>query len=90
MPRKKRVVHRPPAPPRRPSALLDSLFPAVARWVRSYGWIEIGDQEGFGFIVRALDYGGLIFEDRKVRTFAGALAALERAITSHLNTSDRG
>ena len=37
--------------------------PAVAQWVRGYGHIEIGDQEGFGFVVRALDYGGLVFED---------------------------
>ena len=32
--------------------------------------IEIGDQEGFGFTVRALDYGGVVFEDDKPRTLA--------------------
>jgi hypothetical protein len=51
-------------------------FPAIAQWVRD-GQIEIGDQEGSGFVVRALDYGGLVFEDDKPRTLAEALAALE-------------
>ena len=30
-----------------------------------------------GFVVRALDYGGLVFEDDKPRTLAEAMAALE-------------
>lgn len=50
-------------------------FPAIAMWVQCYGHIEIGDQEGFGFIVRALDYGGQVFEDGKARTLAEAMAA---------------
>ena len=28
-------------------------FPAIAMWVQCYGHIEIGDQQGFGFTVRA-------------------------------------
>jgi hypothetical protein len=43
-------------------ASVEKLFPAVARRVRD-GHIEVGDQEGFGFVARALDYGGLAFED---------------------------
>ena len=49
-------------------------------WVQCYGHIEIGDQEGFGFSVRALDYGGLAFEDGKPRTLAEAMAALEMGL----------
>ena len=26
-------------------------------------WIDIGDQEGLGFTVRAIDCGGVVFED---------------------------
>lgn len=52
-------------------------YPAIAMWVQCYGHIEIGDQESFGFIVRALDYGGLVFEDDKPCTLAEAMAALE-------------
>jgi hypothetical protein len=62
-------------------AQLEAAFPAVAKWVRSYGHIEIGDQDGIGFIVRAIDYGGLIFEDDKLRTLAEAMGALEDGLT---------
>lgn len=58
---------------------VEKLFPAIAQWVRD-GHIEIGDQEGFGFIVRALDYGGQAFEDDKPDTLAEALASLEQGI----------
>lgn len=59
---------------------VEELFPAVAMWVKSYGHIEIGDQEGFGFVVRALDYGGMVFEDDRPSTFAEAMAALEKRL----------
>jgi hypothetical protein len=55
-------------------------FPAVARWVQGYGHIEIGDQEGVGFVIRALDCGGLVFEDTKAETLAEALTALEKGL----------
>jgi hypothetical protein len=58
---------------------VEKLFPAVAQWVRD-GHVEIGDQEGFGFVVRALDYGGVAFEDDRPRSFGEALAALEKGI----------
>jgi hypothetical protein len=58
---------------------VDDLFPAVAQWVRG-GHIEIGDQETFGFVARALDYGGLVFEDDRPATLAEALAALEKGL----------
>ncbi len=56
---------------------VEKTFPSIAKWVRSYGHIEIGDQEPFGFTIRALDYGGLVFEDDKPSTLAEAMAALE-------------
>jgi hypothetical protein len=59
---------------------IEKLFPAIARWVRGYGHIEIGDQEMFGFVARALDYGGLAFEDDKPDTLAEAMAALEKGV----------
>jgi hypothetical protein len=57
-------------------------FPAVAQWVQGYGHIEIGDQEGFGFVVRALGCGGLVFEDDKPRSFTEALAALDKGLAA--------
>ena len=59
---------------------VEKLFPAIAQWVRGYGHIEIGDQEMFGFVARALDYGGLAFEDDKPDTLAEAMAVLEKGL----------
>ena len=59
---------------------VEKLFPVIAQWVRGYGHIEIGDQEMFGFVARALDYGGLAFEDDRPDTLAEALAALEKRL----------
>ena len=59
---------------------VEELFPAVTRYVRGYGHIEIGDQEMFGFVARALDYGGVAFEDDRPDTLAEALAALEKGL----------
>jgi hypothetical protein len=53
--------------------------------VRGYGHIEVGDQEGFGFVVRALDDGGLVFEDDKADTLAEAMAALEKGLAEHFD-----
>ena len=55
-------------------------FSAVAKWVKGYGHIEIGDQKNVGFVVRALDSGGIVFEDTEVETLAGALSALEKGL----------
>ncbi len=57
-------------------------FPAVAKFVKCYGHIEIGDQQGFGFLVRALDSGGPVFEDNKAETLADALSALVKGLTT--------
>jgi hypothetical protein len=58
-------------------AAVEEIFPSIAKWVQGYGHIEFGDQESFGFTVRALDYGGIVFEDDKPSTLAEAMAALE-------------
>jgi hypothetical protein len=67
---------------------VETLFPAVARWVGGYGHIEIGEQDGFGFVVRAVDAGGVVFEDDTADTLAAALAALERGLTAYFDEED--
>jgi hypothetical protein len=62
---------------------VEKLFPAIAQWVRGYGHIEIGDQEMFGFVARALVYGGLAFEDDRANTLAEALASLEWGLAEY-------
>jgi len=64
--------------------ILESSFPTVSKWVQRGGWIEIGEQEGSGFAARALDAGGLVFEDTAAATLDGAMAALERGISDWL------
>jgi hypothetical protein len=59
---------------------VESLFPAVARYVRGHGSIEIGVQESFGFVVRAISYGGVDFEDDTPDTLSEALAVLEAGL----------
>jgi hypothetical protein len=62
---------------------VEKLFPAIAQWVRGYGHIEIGDQEMFGFVARALDDGGLIYEDDRPDTLAEAMASLEKGLREY-------
>jgi hypothetical protein len=59
---------------------VEKLFPAVARWVRGHRHIEVGEQETFGFVARALGYGNLAFEDDRPDTLAEALAGLEKGL----------
>jgi hypothetical protein len=66
-----------------PNLGIDDVFPATAEWVRTSGWIEIGNQAGIGRTVRALDSGGLVFENRKAKTLAQALSALEKGLAKH-------
>jgi hypothetical protein len=61
-------------------ARIDTLFPAISRWVEEQGWIEIGVQELFGFVARALNEGGAQVEDERTDTLAEAMAALEKGL----------
>ena len=62
-------------------AKVEAMFPAIAMYVGGYGYVEIGDQESFGFVVRAIGYGGLDFEDDTPDTLAEAMAVLEARLT---------
>jgi hypothetical protein len=59
---------------------IEATFPAIARYVQGYGSIEIGDQEGFGFVVRAIGYGGMDFEDQRPDSLAEAMVSLEAGL----------
>lgn len=61
-------------------AKVEAMFPAIARYVDGYGYIEVGDQESFGFVVRAIGYGGLDFEDDRPDTLAEAMSVLEAGL----------
>jgi hypothetical protein len=61
-------------------AKVEIMFPAVAKYVGGYGYVEIGDHESFGFVVRAIGYGGMDFEDETPETLAEAMTALEKGL----------
>ncbi len=64
----------------KPSINVEAAYPKVAEWVQGCGWIEIGNQDWQGFVVRALDAGGLIYEKEGCRTLAEAMEALEKGL----------
>jgi hypothetical protein len=37
-------------------------YPHITRWVRTYGWIEIGEDDYRRSFVRVLDIGGMVWE----------------------------
>jgi hypothetical protein len=59
---------------------IEAAYPNIAEWVQGCGWIEIGGQDWQGFVVRALNEGGLIFEEDNCHNLAEAMAALEKAL----------
>ena len=63
-------------------AAVETDYPHVAEWVDGCGWIEVGNQDWQGFVVRALNDGGLVFEKEGCRTLGGALAALEDGLAT--------
>src|SRR5271166_126683 len=41
---------------------INQAFPNLAEWVKGRGWIEVGNQDWQGFVVRLLDEGGFCLE----------------------------
>jgi hypothetical protein len=41
----------------------EQIYPNIAEWVNSYGWIEIGDDGQSGSFDRVFNEGGFIWED---------------------------
>ena len=62
-------------------SLVEQAYPSVARWVKGYGWIEIGPAHMNGSFVRALDEGGLVWQgDTTYATLDEALRDLEEGL----------
>jgi len=67
---------------------IEAAYPNIAEWVQGCGWIDIGDQDWQGFVVRALGEGGLIYEEEGCRTLAEAMAALEKGLEEWLQENN--
>lgn len=44
------------------SNVFERAYPAIAKWVKDYGWVEIGYDEYNNSFIRAIDIGGLVWE----------------------------
>ena len=61
----------------------EASYPHVARWVRDFGWVEIGHDDFSHSMVRALDIGGLIWEgEPRYATLDAALQDLDQALAA--------
>jgi hypothetical protein len=64
---------------------IEQAYPSVARWVKEYGWIAIGQAQMTGSFVRALDEGGLVWEgETTYATVDDALRDLDAGLASWL------
>lgn len=43
----------------------EQLYPNLAYWVESFGWIELGQDDYSRSLIRILDIGGLVWESEK-------------------------
>ena len=60
---------------------IEQLFTHLARWVKGYGWLEIGQDHYTGSFIRVLDEGGMIWQgDPQYETLDAALHAAEVAV----------
>ena len=58
-----------------------SIYPNIAVWTESYGWIEIGQDDDSQSFVRALDMGGTVWEGKsKYKTVDAVLDDLEAVL----------
>ena len=63
-------------------------FPAINKWVQESGWIEVGRRKEAGFVARALDDNGLVFENNTSNTLAEAMAALEEGLAGRIRDQE--
>jgi hypothetical protein len=70
------------------SASVDQQFPAIGAWVKESGWIEVGWRKEGGFVARALDDNGLVYENNISNTLAEAMAALEEGLTGRIRNHE--
>jgi hypothetical protein len=62
---------------------LDTTYPTIARWVKEFGWLEIGQDHMSQSFIRALDEGGLVWEGQgHYATLDAAFQELEAGLAA--------
>ncbi|HST87644.1 MAG TPA: hypothetical protein VLJ14_04630 [Ktedonobacterales bacterium] len=63
------------------SSSVEQIYPNLARWVKTHGWVEIGPVDYLRSFVRALDEGDMVWEGAETYpTLDDALSALDAGI----------
>jgi hypothetical protein len=64
----------------------DKTYPNVAEWVKSHGWVEIGQDEHSQSFIRALDIGGMVWEGKKTYpSLDDAFHVLDNKLKAEIN-----
>ena len=64
---------------------VERTYPHIARWVRTHGWIELGQTELSRSFVRALDEGGQVWEGGETyATVDDALRDADKALAASM------
>ncbi len=61
----------------------ERFYPRITRWVKTHGWIEIGEDDYSRSFVRALDGGGMVWggqEQSEYATMYDMLRAVEAGL----------
>lgn len=60
---------------------VERAYPRVTEWVKTHGWIEIGQDDYSRSFIRVLDIGGMIWEGHETYpSLDDALQAAEQAL----------
>ena len=60
----------------------EARYPRISEWVKTQGWIELGQIEGFSNFVLALDEGGMVWEGKgSYKSIDEAFEALEEGLS---------
>jgi hypothetical protein len=61
---------------------LEQSYPRITRWVKTHGWIEMGQDDYSRSFVRALNGGGMVWEGQeRYATLDDAMRALEAGLS---------
>ncbi len=73
------------------SQQFEDLYPAIAEWIDTTGWIELGQDDMSRSMARVLDEGGLVWEGKSSYPSINALFEdVERAVKKELGNDDDG
>ena len=62
----------------------EAKYPRISEWVKTQGWIELGQIDGFPNFVLALDEGGMVWEGKgSYKSMDEAFKALEEGISKN-------